>query len=84
MEHEIIKHIHILSKKKSGWNKEICLVKWGNQNPKLDIRDWDSEYEKCGKGVTLTEDEAKELLKALQGIVAKDCLDFESLKGEKN
>lgn len=31
------------------------------ENQKLDVRDWAPEHEKMGKGVTLTENEAKNL-----------------------
>lgn len=65
MEFEIKKHIAVLSNKKN-WQLELNIVKWGENPDKLDVRQWNEDHTKCSKGLTLTEDEAKELLKALK------------------
>ena len=44
-----------------AWQKEVNLVSWNGGIPKVDIRDWDEEHDRCGKGITLTEDEAREV-----------------------
>jgi len=62
---EVVKHFGVISKEKSGWRKELNLVSWSGRAPKLDIRDWAPEHEKMGKGVTLTTEEASELIKLL-------------------
>lgn len=62
---EIVKEIAVLSKSESGYTKEINLVSWNGAEPKYDIRSWSPNREKCGKGITLTEIEAKNLLAAL-------------------
>ena len=36
-------------------------MSWNNKEPKFDLRDWAPENEKMGKGITLTNDELKEL-----------------------
>lgn len=62
---EILKEIGILSTGKSGWNREINIVRWNGGNAKLDIRDWAPDHEKAGKGLTMTGEEVavlKELL----------------------
>ena len=61
---EIIKEIGVLSESPKGWKKELNLVSWNDGAPKYDLRDWDPEHEKMGKGITLTENEIK-ALKAL-------------------
>lgn len=61
---EIIKEIGVLSQSKKGWRKELNLVSWNGAAPKYDLREWDSNHEKMGKGITLTEEEAK-ILKEL-------------------
>lgn len=66
--YEIKKHIATLSTSSRGWTKELNLVSWNGREPKYDIRDWAPEHEKMGKGVTLGEEEARELLKALRTI----------------
>ena len=36
-------------------------MSWNNKEPKFDLRDWAPGNEKMGKGITLTNDELKEL-----------------------
>lgn len=64
--YEIVEELGILSKSAKGWTKELNRISWNGGAPKLDVRDWAPEHEKMGKGVTLTDDEAKVLLKLLQ------------------
>ncbi|MCC2864901.1 hypothetical protein LK494_03070 [Anaerovorax odorimutans] len=64
MKYEIKQRFGILSKNKSGWKKELTLTSWNNNPAKLEIRDWNEDYTKCGKGLTLTDEEAV-TLKAL-------------------
>lgn len=63
---EIVKELAVLSRSESGYTKEINLVSWNGAEPKYDVRSWSPEREKCGKGITLTETEARNLLAALQ------------------
>ncbi len=58
---EIVKAIGVLSESAKGWTKELNLVSWNDGAPKYDLRDWDPNHEKMGKGVTLTEDEIRKL-----------------------
>lgn len=62
---EIIKQIGVLSESSKGWKKELNLVAWNDGAPKYDLRDWDPDHQKMGKGVTLTEDEIKALMTLL-------------------
>ncbi len=63
---EIKETIAVLSSKASGWNKELNLVSWNGGEPKFDIREWDADHAKMGKGVTLTEEEAAILVSVLK------------------
>ena len=65
---EIVKNIAVLSKERSGWTKEINLVSYNDTPPKYDIRSWDPNHEKMGKGVTLSDDEMKVLLDAMADV----------------
>lgn len=58
---EIVEHIGVLSENAKGWKKELNLISWNEREPKYDIRDWDEEHEKMGKGVTLSKDEMEKL-----------------------
>ena len=62
---EVVKHFGVISQEKSGWQKELNLVSWSGRTPKFDIRDWAPGREKMGKGITLTQAEAVELVKLL-------------------
>ncbi len=66
IQYEIVKKIAILSTCDSGYTKEINLISWNGKEPKYDIRSFSPNREKCGKGITLTADEAAALLEALQ------------------
>lgn len=41
-----------------AWNTELNLMSWNGREPKYDIRKWNSDHTKMGKGVSLSEDEA--------------------------
>ena len=66
IQYEIVKKIAVLSMSDSGYTKEINLISRNGNEPKYDIRSFSPNHEKCGKGITLTADEAAALLKALQ------------------
>ena len=59
IKYDIEKELGVISKSSKGWNKELNLVSWNNREAKYDIRDWDENHEKMGKGLTFTK---KELL----------------------
>lgn len=61
-----IEIIGIIRQSTNGWNKELRLVSWNDADPKYDIRDWSPDDEKMGKGITLTEEEARNLLGLLE------------------
>lgn len=65
VKYEIIETIAVLSESPKGWTKELNLISWNDRQPKYDIRDWAPDKEKMGKGVTLTEEELKNLNEAL-------------------
>lgn len=66
MDFEIIEELGVLSESSKGWQKILAVVRWGDDKPKLDIRSWSPDREKCSKGVTITFEEA-ECLRDLLG-----------------
>ena len=58
---KVVKEIGVLSKNDRGYTKEVNLVSWNGNDPKVDIREWYPGHERCGKGVTLTIIEGEEL-----------------------
>ncbi len=63
--YEITEKICTLSEGSKGWTKEFNKISWNGGKPKYDIRDWAPDHEKMGKGVTLNDEEAEALFKAL-------------------
>ncbi|MFT8343349.1 MAG: PC4/YdbC family ssDNA-binding protein [Clostridium beijerinckii] len=55
----------VLSESAKGWKKELNLISWNGKEAKYDIRDWDSEHKKMGKGITLSVEELKKLKEIL-------------------
>ncbi len=64
----VTKSIWRLNKQTNGWQKEVNLVAWNSNKPRLDIRDWNADKTKMKKGLTLSKDEAIELRKCLNTI----------------
>ena len=63
---EIVKEIAALRPTNdNGWTREVNLVSWNGADPKVDIRDWNEDHTKMSKGITLTIDEGKALVKYL-------------------
>ena len=67
---EVIKKIAVLNDSDAGYTKELNLVSWNGREPKYDLRTWSPEGIAL-KGLTLTEEEAKELYKALGNMFAE-------------
>ena len=62
---DLMEHIGVLANKDNGWTKEVNIVAWNGGAAKVDVRDWDPEHERMTRGITLFEDEAEKLAKAL-------------------
>ncbi|EQK41906.1 MULTISPECIES: YdbC family protein [Paraclostridium] len=65
---DIQENFGVISETSNGWRKELNLVSWNDRAPKFDIRDWDSNHDKMGKGLTLSTDELRELKRILNEI----------------
>ena len=65
---DITEKLAILGKGSKGWTKELNLVSWNGRKAKADIRDWDENHEKMGKGITFSKEELKELKRILNEI----------------
>ena len=68
---KITEEIAVLSVSGSGYTKEINLVSWNGAEPKYDMRRWSPGREKCGKGIALTQAEAKNLFLAMQKVLSE-------------
>ena len=72
LKYEIRRHLAVLNRnEKTGWTKEANVVVWNDGAEKLDIRDWNPDHSKMSRGVTLSEDEARILSKALIDVLGR-------------
>ena len=72
---EITKNIGGLSESARGWTKELNMVSWNEREPKYDLREWNPDHTRMGKGITLTEEEVETLKKLLNGEEIEDDID---------
>ena len=68
IKYNIEKEIGVISQSSKGWSKELNLVSWNDREAKYDIRDWDEDHQKMGKGITFTKEELKTLKELLNSI----------------
>lgn len=68
IKYEITKEIGVLSTSSKGWTKELNMVSWNDREPKFDLREWDPDHEKMGKGITLSKEEMRKLKEFLESI----------------
>ena len=69
IKYEITEHLAVLSTSSHGWSKELNLVSWNDRPAKYDLREWAPDHSRMGKGITLSDEEAKMLREALNEIV---------------
>lgn len=65
---EIMEHIGVIDEvggRDEKWTKEINVVAWNGGKPKIDVRDWNESHERMSRGITLTEEQAIKMTKAL-------------------
>jgi len=82
IECEIIESYGIFSQGNRSWDKEVNLVSWNGRPAKLDIRNWQRDHKKCGKGIAITREEAQELVKLLDSIL-REIFPGENFSGKK-
>ena len=68
----ITKPLAVLGENGKGYTKEANFISWNGNAAKLDIREWHPNHERCGKGITLTEEEGRNLYAALKAIYEKE------------
>lgn len=65
-EYNITEKIAVLGKANDR-TIEVNMVSWNGRPAKVDIRRWSEDHAFMGKGIALTEEEAKALYEALKG-----------------
>lgn len=69
---EITERIGVLSENAKGWTKELNKVSWNEREPKYDLREWNPDHSRMGKGITLTDEEVETLRAILNGEEIED------------
>lgn len=64
----IQEHLGVLSTNKWGWAREVNLVSWNGNPGKLDIRNWNPEHSKMGRGMTFNGSETAFLCEILKNL----------------
>ena len=72
---EITERIGVLSENAKGWTKELNKVSWNEREPKYDLREWNPDHSRMGKGITLTDEEVETLKAILNGEEIEDDID---------
>ena len=65
---EIMEHIGVLDVidgREEKWTKEVNVVALNGCKPKIDVRDWNEKHDRMSRGITLTEDQAMKMARAL-------------------
>lgn len=75
LKYEITKTLGVLSENAKGWTKEINMVSWNEREPKYDLREWNPDHTRMGKGITLTEEEVETLRAIFNGEEIEDDID---------
>jgi len=76
---EIKECIGVLSENARGWTKELNLISWNEREPKYDIREWNPDHTRMGKGVTLSTEEFENLKKLINGEEIEDDIDEDKI-----
>lgn len=63
--YEVVESIAVIKTTDKGWTRELNRVSYNGAAPKFDLRDWAPEHAKMGKGITMTEEDARALKEAL-------------------
>ena len=69
---EITERIGVLSENAKGWTEELNKVSWNEREPKYDLREWNPDHSRMGKGITLTDEEVETLKAILNGEEIED------------
>lgn len=50
----VYRHTGNLSESDNGWVKELNFISWNNREPVYDIRTWNQDHTRYGKGIMIT------------------------------
>lgn len=59
---KIQEQLAVLTKKETGWTRELNLVRWNGGRVKYDVRDWNPDHTRMSKGLTFYREEMEALV----------------------
>ena len=59
--YEVIQTYGVFDETESGWTKEVNLISWNGNEPKIDSRSWSPDHAKSSKIGTLSKEAAQRL-----------------------
>ena len=62
--YDVVKNIGVIADN-GAQETQVNMISWNHGAPKFDIRKWNVETDRMSKGISLTESEARELVKVL-------------------
>lgn len=62
----VVEEIAVISESENGWKKKLTLTQWNGNPAKLDIRAWNEDNSRCGRGMTFTNEEMSKIVTAMQ------------------
>lgn len=62
----IVEEIAVIAESDNGWVKKLTLCQWNGNPAKLDVRAWNEDNSRCGKGMTFTQEEMAVIVKAME------------------
>ena len=66
----LIEVLHQFPKQEGAvYRKELCIVDWFGKGLKYDIRGWNDDHTKMTKGISMTEEELRELVEAAEQVL---------------
>ncbi|MBY5035317.1 hypothetical protein K6V78_09735 [Streptococcus gallolyticus] len=63
---EIVEHVAVLNTNTSGWTTELNRVSWNGKPAKYEIRDWNPDHTRGGKGTTFDQEVWENLKKTIK------------------
>ena len=62
--YDVVRNIGVIADN-GAWETQVNMISWNHGAPKVDIRKWNVENDRMSKGISLTENEARELVRVL-------------------
>lgn len=66
VKYNVVEELGTISTGTKGWSTKVKRIEWNGGEPKIDIRSWNEDDTRMGKGITLTDGEVDNLIEILK------------------